>query len=150
MCRFLKSIRTVFLFDSMEQALKQLPREKIHVATKFGITVAKFPNFQIKGTPKYVRSCCEASLKRLVVEYIDLYYQHIIDQTIPIEEAVGDPSSNTPFNCFNFIIYLLLFSTYYVIMWLISLDTSYMSISLFNCFRWVNLRNLWKRVKSSI
>lgn len=80
----------MFLFDSMEQALKQLPREKIHVATKFGITVAKFPNFQIKGTPKYVRSCCEASLKRLDVEYIDLYYQHRVDTSVPIEETVKD------------------------------------------------------------
>ncbi|KAL5136105.1 putative aldo-keto reductase 1 [Glycine soja] len=71
-------------------ALKQLPREKIQVATKFGVAVAKFPNFQIKGTPEYVRSCCEASLKRLDVEYIDLYYQHRIDQTVPIEETVGE------------------------------------------------------------
>jgi len=109
-------IRTVFLFDSMEQALKQLPREKIQVATKFGVAVAKFPNFQIKGTPEYVRSCCEASLKRLDVEYIDLYYQHRIDQTVPIEETVGNPSSNTPFNYLKCIIYLLLFSTYSVIM----------------------------------
>ncbi|KAG5073261.1 hypothetical protein JHK86_008472 [Glycine max] len=72
------------------KALKQLPREKIQVATKFGVAVAKFPNFQIKGTPEYVRSCCEASLKRLDVEYIDLYYQHRIDQTVPIEETVGE------------------------------------------------------------
>lgn len=39
----------------------------------------------VKGTPEYVRSCCEASLKRLDVDYIDLYYQHRIDTSLPIE-----------------------------------------------------------------
>ncbi|TKY45280.1 aldo-keto reductase 1 [Spatholobus suberectus] len=72
------------------KALKQLPREKVQVATKFGIVSTNFPNLQVKGTPDYVRSCCEASLKRLDVEYIDLYYQIRVDQTIPIEETVGE------------------------------------------------------------
>ena len=44
----------------------------------------------MKGTPEYVRSCCEASLKRLQVDYIDLYYVHRIDTTVPIEETVSD------------------------------------------------------------
>ncbi|ESW19183.1 hypothetical protein PHAVU_006G103300 [Phaseolus vulgaris] len=71
------------------KALKQLPREKIQIATKFGI-MGRDSNVQIKGSPEYVRSCCEASLKRLDVEYIDLYYQHRVDQSIPIEETVGE------------------------------------------------------------
>ncbi|XP_020212680.1 probable aldo-keto reductase 1 isoform X1 [Cajanus cajan] len=71
------------------KALKQLPREKVQVATKFGIA-GSFPNIHVKGSPEYVRSCCEASLKRLDVEYIDLYYQHRVDQTVPIEETVGE------------------------------------------------------------
>lgn len=73
------------------QALKYLPREKIQLATKFGI-VPKNLNFQnhgINGKPEYVRACCDASLKRLDVEYIDLYYQHRIDTSVPIEETVS-------------------------------------------------------------
>jgi len=42
----------------------------------------------VKGTPDYVRACCEASLQRLAVDYIDIYYQHRIDQSVPIEETV--------------------------------------------------------------
>ncbi|ESW19184.1 hypothetical protein PHAVU_006G103400 [Phaseolus vulgaris] len=72
------------------KALKQLPREKVQLATKFGIAGINFPHTQVKGTPEYVRSSCEASLKRLDVEYIDLYYQHRVDQTVPIEETVGE------------------------------------------------------------
>ncbi|XLS96960.1 hypothetical protein HN51_039695 [Arachis hypogaea] len=45
---------------------------------------------KIKGTPDYVRSCCEASLKRLGVEYIDLYYQHRVDTSVPIEQTMGE------------------------------------------------------------
>nr|GLL25678.1 perakine reductase-like [Ipomoea trifida] len=44
----------------------------------------------VRGTPEYVRSCCEASLHRLQVDYIDLYYIHRIDTTIPIEETMGE------------------------------------------------------------
>ncbi|XP_047159645.1 probable aldo-keto reductase 1 [Vigna umbellata] len=72
------------------KALKQLPREKVQLATKFGIAGMNFPNVQVKGTPEYVRSACEASLKRLDVEYVDLYYQHRVDQTVAIEETVGE------------------------------------------------------------
>lgn len=43
----------------------------------------------IKGTPEYVRDCCEASLKRLGVDYIDLYYQHRVDMSVPIEDTVS-------------------------------------------------------------
>src|ERR1700685_2038714 len=43
----------------------------------------------INGKPEYVRSACEASLRRLGVEHIDLYYQHRVDKTVPIEDTVG-------------------------------------------------------------
>ncbi|KAH7661425.1 Aldo-keto reductase protein [Dioscorea alata] len=73
------------------KALKELPREKIQLATKFGI-VSMFGDggMKVNGRPEYVRACCEASLKRLQVDYIDLYYQHRIDQTVPIEETMGE------------------------------------------------------------
>ena len=45
---------------------------------------------EVNSRPEYVRSCCEASLKRLDVEFIDLYYQHRVDTKVPIEETVSD------------------------------------------------------------
>lgn len=72
------------------KALKQLPREEVQLATKFGVVNTGGPRLVVKGSPEYVRSCCEASLKRLGVDYIDLYYQHRVDQTVPIEETMGE------------------------------------------------------------
>ncbi|KAJ4820210.1 NAD(P)-linked oxidoreductase superfamily protein [Rhynchospora pubera] len=72
------------------KALRQLPREKIQLATKFGIARFDFNRMIVKGNPEYVRACCEASLDRLGVDYIDLYYQHRIDQSVPIEETMGE------------------------------------------------------------
>ncbi|KAK9292350.1 hypothetical protein L1049_020316 [Liquidambar formosana] len=72
-------------------ALKHLPREKVQLATKFGVARWEPPHLSVKGTPEYVCSCCEASLKRLDVEYIDLYYQHQVDTSIPIEETALHP-----------------------------------------------------------
>ncbi|KAJ8760730.1 hypothetical protein K2173_017827 [Erythroxylum novogranatense] len=72
------------------KALKHLPREKIQLATKFGIVGVQAPHVIVKGTPEYVRSCCEASLKRLGVDYIDLYYQHRVDKSVPIEETMSE------------------------------------------------------------
>ncbi|KAH9754017.1 Aldo ket red domain-containing protein [Citrus sinensis] len=72
------------------KALKELPRENIQVATKFGFVELGFTSVIVKGTPEYVRSCCEASLRRLDVEYIDLYYQHRVDTSVPIEETIGE------------------------------------------------------------
>ncbi len=66
-------------------------REKVFLATKFAI-VRDRPNPLVRGVsgkPEYVRACCEASLKRLGVDVIDLYYQHRVDPEIPIEETVG-------------------------------------------------------------
>lgn len=66
-------------------------RDRIVLATKFGIVRdPKNPNVRgISGKPDYVRTCCEASLRRLGVEVIDLYYQHRVDPNTPIEETVG-------------------------------------------------------------
>ena len=66
-------------------------REKVVLATKFGI-VRDPANPQargVNGKPEYVRSSCEASLKRLGVDHIDLYYQHRVDPNTPIEDTVG-------------------------------------------------------------
>ncbi|KAK3418405.1 probable aldo-keto reductase 1 isoform X2 [Eucalyptus grandis] len=72
------------------KALKKLPREEVQLATKFGVVKIEADNMVIKGTPEYVRLCCESSLKRLGVEYIDLYYVHRIDTSVPIEETMGE------------------------------------------------------------
>ncbi|MBA0555512.1 hypothetical protein Golob_025685 [Gossypium lobatum] len=76
------------------KALKQLPREKIQVATKFGFVKSELkgrPLFEVKGSPQHVRACCEASLERLDVDYIDLYFQHRVDTSVPIEDTVLCP-----------------------------------------------------------
>lgn len=65
-------------------------REQAVIATKFGNQRSADGQFLgINGRPEYVRACCEASLKRLGVECIDLYYQHRVDPNTPIEDTVG-------------------------------------------------------------
>jgi aryl-alcohol dehydrogenase-like predicted oxidoreductase len=66
-------------------------RDKVKIATKFGIVRNPTDPTQrgISGKPEYVRTACEASLKRLKVDTIDLYYQHRVDPNTPIEETVG-------------------------------------------------------------
>jgi aryl-alcohol dehydrogenase-like predicted oxidoreductase len=65
-------------------------RDSVVLATKFGITRTGDPAVRgVRGDPAYVRSACEASLTRLGTDYIDLYYQHRVDPTVPIEETVG-------------------------------------------------------------
>jgi aryl-alcohol dehydrogenase-like predicted oxidoreductase len=65
-------------------------RDQVVVATKFGNVRAPDGAFLgINGRPDYVRQACEASLRRLGVETIDLYYQHRVDPNTPIEETVG-------------------------------------------------------------
>jgi aryl-alcohol dehydrogenase-like predicted oxidoreductase len=65
-------------------------RDEVFLATKFGNVRGPAGEFLgVKGDPEYVRSACEASLKRLGVETIDLYYQHRVDPNVPIEETVG-------------------------------------------------------------
>ncbi|XP_076900765.1 auxin-induced protein PCNT115-like isoform X1 [Bidens hawaiensis] len=74
------------------KALKGIPREKVQVATKFGLRFGEdgFGEVQIHGEPEFVRASCEASLKRLGVDYIDLYYAHRIDPKVPIEITMGE------------------------------------------------------------
>jgi aryl-alcohol dehydrogenase-like predicted oxidoreductase len=69
-------------------------REQVFLATKFGIKLEPAegggaPKRSIDGSPDYVRSACEASLRRLGVGHIDLYYQHRVDPNTPIEDTVG-------------------------------------------------------------
>jgi aryl-alcohol dehydrogenase-like predicted oxidoreductase len=65
-------------------------RDRVVIATKFGIVRTEDPSFRgINGRPEYVRQSCEASLKRLGTDHIDLYYQHRVDTDVPIEETVG-------------------------------------------------------------
>ena len=68
------------------EALRHGAREEVQLATKFGIT----PELRtVRGDPAYVRAACEASLRRLGVDCIDLYYQHRIDTTVPVEVTVS-------------------------------------------------------------
>jgi aryl-alcohol dehydrogenase-like predicted oxidoreductase len=64
-------------------------RDKVIIATKFGNQVLPEGKRAINGKPEYVRSACDASLKRLGVDHIDLYYQHRVDKNVPIEDTVG-------------------------------------------------------------
>jgi len=65
-------------------------RDEVVLATKFGNVRGKDGAFLgVNGRPEYVLSACDASLKRLGVEHIDLYYQHRVDPNVPIEETVG-------------------------------------------------------------
>jgi aryl-alcohol dehydrogenase-like predicted oxidoreductase len=65
-------------------------RDRIILATKFGVSRGEDGSWRgIKGGADYVKAACEASLKRLGTDYIDLYYQHRVDPATPIEETVG-------------------------------------------------------------
>lgn len=72
-------------------------RDAVVIATKFGIqrgeptaeTGGKAPIIGVCGRPEYIRSACDASLQRLGIDHIDLYYQHRVDPDVPIEETVG-------------------------------------------------------------
>lgn len=65
-------------------------RAQITLATKFGIARGDDGSWQgTKGGADYVKACCDASLKRLQTDYIDLYYQHRVDPKTPIEETIG-------------------------------------------------------------
>ena len=65
-------------------------RDQVVLATKFGNSRSESGDFLgIRGDPGYVRAACDASLERLGVDEIDLYYQHRVDKKVPIEETVG-------------------------------------------------------------
>jgi len=75
----------------LAEAFKNYPREKLVIATKFGVVRDQNNPLQrrIDGSPQYVRKACEESLRRLNTDYIDLYYQHRIDENTPIEDTMG-------------------------------------------------------------
>jgi len=75
----------------LSQLISEAGRDRVVVATKFAIIRDRNdPNVRgISGKPDYVQKACDASLKRLKVDRIDLYYQHRVDPTTPIEETVG-------------------------------------------------------------
>ncbi|XP_021801716.1 probable aldo-keto reductase 2 [Prunus avium] len=72
------------------KALKGGVREKVELATKFGISYTDNIKREVQGDPAYVRAAIERSLKRLGVDSVDLYYQHRIDSHVPIEVTVGE------------------------------------------------------------
>ncbi len=65
-------------------------REKVILATKFGVKRGQDGSWLgTSGSPEYVKACCDASLKRLNTDHIDLYYQHRTDPHVPVEETIG-------------------------------------------------------------
>jgi aryl-alcohol dehydrogenase-like predicted oxidoreductase len=65
-------------------------RDRVVLATKFGVVRTSDPAERgVNGRPEYVRQSCDGSLKRLGVDHIDLYYQHRVDPTVPIEDTIG-------------------------------------------------------------
>jgi aryl-alcohol dehydrogenase-like predicted oxidoreductase len=65
-------------------------RDRVILATKFGILRGEDNSFRgVNGSPEYVHQACNASLQRLGIDHIDLYYQHRVDPNVPIEETVG-------------------------------------------------------------
>jgi aryl-alcohol dehydrogenase-like predicted oxidoreductase len=64
-------------------------RDRVILATKFGNIRRPDGTTDVDGRPEYVAAACEASLKRLRVDHVDLYYQHRVDANVPIEETVG-------------------------------------------------------------
>jgi aryl-alcohol dehydrogenase-like predicted oxidoreductase len=76
--------------ELLGRALRGRPRDSFVLATKFGILRGADPLLRgVNGRPEYVRSACEASLRRLGLDTIDLYYQHRVDPKVPIEDTVG-------------------------------------------------------------
>ncbi|HUS28093.1 MAG TPA: aldo/keto reductase [Kofleriaceae bacterium] len=72
------------------KALKGSKRDKVVLATKFGIVGSVDPTKRrVDGSPAYVKSACDASLSRLGMDHIDLYYQHRVDASTPIEDTIG-------------------------------------------------------------
>jgi aryl-alcohol dehydrogenase-like predicted oxidoreductase len=69
--------------------LRTIPRNSVIVATKFGFRIDSNGVRGVDSTPENVRRACDASLNRLGIETIDLYYQHRVDPNVPIEETVG-------------------------------------------------------------
>ncbi len=75
--------------ELVAKALAKAGRHRYVVATKFGNLRNPDGSPAVNGRPEYVAQACEASLRRLDIETIDLYYQHRVDPSVPIEETVG-------------------------------------------------------------
>ena len=76
--------------ELLREALQGGLRERVVLATKCGILRGADGSFQgVSGRPEYIRQACDASLQRLGVEQVDLYYLHRVDPQVPIEESVG-------------------------------------------------------------
>ena len=91
-CNFLDTADAYGPFTNEELLGKALKgrRDRVILATKFGLKRTGNPaERRIEGGPNYVREACEASLRRLGTDHIDLYYQHRVDKNVPIEETVG-------------------------------------------------------------
>jgi aryl-alcohol dehydrogenase-like predicted oxidoreductase len=72
------------------RALRDGKRDKVVLATKFAVVRGEDGSFRgVSGRPEYVKEACDKSLERLGVDTIDLYYQHRVDRSVPIEETVG-------------------------------------------------------------
>jgi aryl-alcohol dehydrogenase-like predicted oxidoreductase len=72
-------------------------RDEVVVATKFGNQQRPDGSWVVNGTPDYVRRACDASLGRLGVDHVDLYYQHRVDRLVPVEDTWGGwPSWSRP------------------------------------------------------
>jgi aryl-alcohol dehydrogenase-like predicted oxidoreductase len=69
--------------------LREVPRDKVVIATKFGFRIAPGGSRLVDSSPETIRRACDGSLKRLGIDTIDLYYQHRVDPKVPIEETVG-------------------------------------------------------------
>jgi aryl-alcohol dehydrogenase-like predicted oxidoreductase len=69
--------------------LRELPRESVVLATKFGFKFVNGVRSGVDSSPENVRRACDGSLSRLGIDHIDLYYQHRVDPNVPIEETVG-------------------------------------------------------------
>ncbi len=70
------------------EALKNI-RHRVVLASKFGFVGKENGNLSVNGRPEYVKKACDASLKRLGMDYIDLYYLHRLDKNVPIEDTIG-------------------------------------------------------------
>jgi aryl-alcohol dehydrogenase-like predicted oxidoreductase len=75
--------------ELLSRFLREVPREQMVIATKFGFRIQTNGTRGVDSTPENVRRACDASLKRLGIETIDLFYQHRVDPKVPIEETVG-------------------------------------------------------------
>jgi aryl-alcohol dehydrogenase-like predicted oxidoreductase len=75
--------------ELLKEALAGGKRDQIVLATKFSIWRDKDGRMTVNGEPDYVRKCIDQSLQRLGTDHVDLYYQHRVDQNVPIEDTVG-------------------------------------------------------------